>query len=309
MAIGTIIGGEIGRAESRSDQRNAKKYLKENRDIFRNIDVPTAESMQVNLNEYDPAILEGLSGIEGTSYDQIALDPATRNAQMQALARLQSIGDQGGMDSIDRARMSDILGQSASQARGAREAIQQNMRRRGVAGSGLEMVQQEMANQAAADQANRGGLQTAAEAQRRALEAIQGAGNLGGQIRAQDYGMESDRARARDAVTAFNAQNAQAVANRNVTRQNDVNAANTDTRNKGMIYNKQQIQGNFENQLAKGAAQTGANRDLSGYHQGQADRTQQLRTGQGRANDEAFYNAADMVSSFYGGGLNRKGTA
>jgi hypothetical protein len=307
MAIGTILGGEIGRAESKSDRSKSKQYLKDTRNYIRDgVVVPDAKDMEADFYRYDPAAMEGTFNIGGTSYDQIALDPATRNAQMQALARLQNISEQGGMDSIDRARMADIMGDTYTKARGAREAIQQNMRARGIAGSGLEMVQQQMANQAAAEQANRGGLQTAAMAQQRALEAIQGSANLGGQIRGQDYGMQADRARAMDAINSFNAQNSQNVANRNTTRVNDRNIANTDLANKNILYNKGQTQQQYQNQLAKAGAFGAANQGLSNYHAGNAAQTQQLRTGQGRASDEAFYNAADMVSSFYGGGLNKK---
>lgn len=306
MALGTIVGGEIGRQESKRDRRKEREYLQKIIDYWQNMDSPTEGDLTVDMKDYDPAILEQFAGIDGTAHDQISLDPSTRNAQMQALSYMQNLGQEGGMDSVDRARMAQILGEADTRSRGARGAIKQDMQQRGVSGSGLEMVQQQMANQQASQNAYLGGVNTAAEAQRRALQAMQGAGQMGGQIRGQDYQIQSGRANAMDAINKFNSGQRQDMLTRNVDRQNQVNVGNTDMGNKQTVMNRDAKQKVFDNALARGGGMSAAYGGMADRYKQQGQDTERLRTGQGRANDEAFYNAADMVSSFYGGGNNKK---
>ena len=163
----------------------------------------------LNKNAYadiDPA-LASFDPISSSAYDDIALDPSTREAQMRALASLENIGDAGGMTAIDEANMNRALNQSGSQARGQREAVMQNMQARGLGGSGMELLAQLQANQAAQNQANQNSLDIAGMAQQRALDAIMQGGQMAGQMRGQDFEMEARRAAAKDAINQFNATN------------------------------------------------------------------------------------------------------
>lgn len=286
MALATLLGGEFGNFASKRDREKEGEYLRDSRNLWYGLDEPTIDEQKLNLDLYDNPQLEQALAQGDTQLDSISLDPSTRNAQMQALAQLQAISEQGGMDSVDRARMADIMGQAASQAKGQRDAIAQNMQARGLAGSGMEMVQQQMANQNAAQMANQGGLQTAAAAQQRALDAIMGAGSMGANIRNQDYGIASDRAKAQDAINQFNTQNRQNVMGRNLDRTNAINTANTDLRNQQQINNKGLYQQRFENQVAKAQGASGANQALSDRYGRNAAATQQRWAAQGKAQDD-----------------------
>jgi hypothetical protein len=103
----------------------------------------------------------------------------------------------------------------------------------------------------------------AANAQRRALQAIQQSGELGGRIRGQDFDEQAQKARARDAIAQFNAgysqwaqtgnnQNAMNVANYNLQRA----AGRTGQLN--LNANAHQQAGNDQAAMTSGIAQAGA---------------------------------------------------
>jgi len=54
-------------------------------------------------------------------------------------------------------------------------------------------------------------LDVSAQAQSRALQALMQGGQLGGQIRQQDFGEQSEKAQAQDAINRFNTANRQQV--------------------------------------------------------------------------------------------------
>ena len=75
--------------------------------------------------------------------------------------------------------------------------------RRGMAGSGNALVGQLVGGQAAANQASNQATQAAALGEQARMGAIQGAGQMAGGIRTQDY----QKAEAQDQIAKFNAQN------------------------------------------------------------------------------------------------------
>lgn len=138
---------------------------------------------------------------------QYTVDPRLRDAQFGALERLVEIGEEGGLTATDRARLNQIAEEEAAQERGAREAIIQGAQARGVGGSGLELASQLISGQESAGRRSRRGFDVAAEAQERALNAIMGAGELGGNIRGQQFAEQKAIAEAQDAINRFNAAN------------------------------------------------------------------------------------------------------
>ena len=128
------------------------------------------------------------------------MDPTARNATLAALQQMQGVATQGGMTAIDKSRLQQIQDQTATQARGAREAIAENAAQRGIGGSGFELAQSMLGQQAASDSAARQAVDVNSAAQQRALQAMQQTGQLGGQINAQDMA----KANALDAIKEFN---------------------------------------------------------------------------------------------------------
>jgi hypothetical protein len=176
--------------------------------------------------EYVDPRLADVALQDDTNMYGINVDPRLKDAQMGALDALGGIAESGGMTLADQANMNRLQSQVAQADKGRRDAILQNMQMRGQSGSGLELLAQLQSGQAATTDASQASMDIAGMAQDRALQAIMQGGQLGGQIRGQDFGEQSDVARAQDAINAFNAGNR--------TQGNQFNA---NTFNRGQEFN------------------------------------------------------------------------
>src|SRR5712664_453128 len=136
-------------------------------------------------------------------------DPATRAAQMDALAEFQNQNRQGGLTAIDRARLADITNQTNQTAKTVQARVMDDASRRGMATSGNTLVAQQVAGQNAANQGANEGLQVEAQAQAAREQAVRDAAGVASGTRTQDY----QRAAAQDAIDKFNAANRQDAQN------------------------------------------------------------------------------------------------
>lgn len=260
-----ITGGRSGKAS---------KLMGQAVDEFRKIGVPDIASQRILLEqlvsqgELSPQQAETILQ-EQSSLGSYSADPRLRDAQLAALGQLQNIGAEGGLTAMDRAALQEAnMGQDA-RARGAREAILQNMAARGMSGSGQELIAQLTGQQAQAQQGALTGLQTGALARQRALDAILGAGQLGGQMEEAQFGQAAQKAEAQDIINRFNAANRQQVMNQNVMDRNRAMAANlanrqdianqnVGLRNQQQMHNKGLIQQRFQNQMQRAGGMAGA---------------------------------------------------
>jgi len=241
------------------------EYTRDIPGLYDKLKAPTIESQQLSLDELveqgqlspeqAQAILMGEN-----AFDDMELDTQGKQAQMAALQQLSEIGNEGGLTASDRAKLQAIQSQEQTAARGSREAILQNARARGVGGSGLELMSQMKNQQEAATRQSQRDLDVAAMGQERALQALQSAGQLGGQINQQQFGQQSTMANAANEIARFNAANKQQVGMANVAANNQAQAqnlankqrisdANVGTRNAQQQFNKGLQQQNFQNQL------------------------------------------------------------
>lgn len=307
-----ITGGDL--------DRKARRQLGKGVQEFEQINVPTLEDQALQLENYrlqgmltpemEMAIRQGRSELGGvqpvdqydSEYWNIQTDPQLRQAQMRALQQMQDVGAQGGLTAVDRAQLGDVQTQLDEQNRGQQQAILQNMRARGVGGSGLEAAAALQSQQAAATRGSRQGLDVAAMAQKRALEAMMSAGQLGGQIRQQGFdeqaqtaqaqdainrynaqarlGLQMSTAQAQDAINRYNTENQQSVMQRNVgtsnqaQQQNLQNAqqlanSNVELRNKQQQYNRELQQQQFNNRMQRAGGVAGQYGQMAGAY-GQA---------------------------------------
>lgn len=219
---------------------------------------------------YNPAELATQGN---THLNDIAVDPRLKEAQLKALASLQGVADSGGMTAGDTANMRRMQSQVAGDDAGRRNAILQGMQQRGLGGSGMELLAQLQGSQASTDREAQQGLDVQGMAQQRALQAMMQGGQLGGDIRGQDFAEQARIKGAQDAIDQFNTQwtnqgrthasdmqyqsgvqNAgyglqAGLANRGARQ--DVNNATANTANQQTVMNNMQIpQQRFQNQVA-----------------------------------------------------------
>lgn len=253
-------------------------------DQLSSLQLPDIESMQLELEQL---VQQGVITpeqaqtylVERSEMNNISLDPKLRQAQMDALSGLQEISDSGGLTAADQSQLSKIKSQEDTAARGAREAILQNAQARGMGGSGIELLQQFQNQQDSATRQSQRDLDVAAMAQNRALQALQQAGQLGGQIENQQFNQQAQVAGANDAISKFNAQNSQNVALENTKAKNVAQAqnlaekqrvsdSNVASRNTQQQYNKELNQRQFDNAYKKaGGIASGLNKQAEGYMQ------------------------------------------
>ncbi len=163
---------------------------------------PEAEGI---LNQYasEKLATSGLSA-EAEAPEAVA-------AQREALRRMQQVAA-GGYTPEEEAALRNIQSQTAAMASSQQAALQGQLQRQGVLDSGARIAMQQAAGQAAANRAGQAGLETAAQAQRRAFQAMQGLGGLGTSVRGQAYGEAERRAQAEDQKRLFEASSRLGVA-------------------------------------------------------------------------------------------------
>lgn len=276
-AVGGIASGLIGAASSASDRAAAQQAYQQTVNDLNAIGIPPEQAQQIALQRYQSAGNFNPNQEQGVQLGQsnmagISTDPNYLAAQKQALSNLQQIGTDGGMTLSDRAQLEKSMGNVQAQERGARGAILQDAAQRGGYGSGSALASQLINSQGGANQAHSDALNIQAQAQARALQAIQGAGQLGSNLQQQEFGQKAQQAQAQDAINQWNAQNQQSLNTRNtgttnsaqqynLANQQNLMNSNTDTANKEQVYNQSLPQQYFQNQLQvagmKGNARAG----------------------------------------------------
>ena len=121
------------------------------------------------------------------------LAPEAAAAQKRALQQLQQVSEKG-YTPEEEAAIRQIQSETAATAASQRAATQEAFARRGISGGGAERVAAFQAASQAANRAGQQGLDVAAAAQRRAFQAMQQTGALGGSMRGQAF--EEGRTRA-----------------------------------------------------------------------------------------------------------------
>lgn len=312
-AIGSVASGAIGAASSASDRNAAMQAYEQSVKDLEAIGVPSVQAQQITMQQYQSAgkwtpELEQAVKLGDSNMLGISTDGQSVAAQKQALAKLQEIGDSGGQTLEDKAHLERTMGDINASERGRREAILQDANQRGGYGNGTSLVAQLVGDQGAANREHMAGIESEAQSQKRALEAIQGAGQLGGNIRAQDFGEKSQTAQAQDAIARWNAANQQAVQGTNTgyanesakynlnNEQNRMNA-NTDLANKQEVYNKGLYQQEFNDNMAKQGAKANARAGQASNLNNNANQTSQMWGGIGSAVAQGGAAAGQMMNS------------
>lgn len=250
-----------------SSSDKADKLRQDALNAFNAIQTPELSALQVQLQKYvDAGTLTPEQAetqlLSSNAFNSIVTDPSLRGAQKQALQQLQQIGTQGGMTAVDKAQLNDIQNQQNQANRSQNEATMQQAQQRGTGGSDLTAVNQLINEQGNADRAANSGVAVAANAQQRALQALQAAGTQATNTESQEYGEQANKAQAQNAIDLFNKQTLNSTNLYNVDAANKAQAANlankqavenanTTTGNQNLEYNAQQVQQQFQDALSK----------------------------------------------------------
>ena len=153
--------------------------------------------------EFDPEKAKIMAQQMGLQPDVLAGD--SRTAQLDALRKMQNIGDKGGMDNqaISANQQSGAL--AARQFQANQSSIDGRMQRQGVsAGSGAELAAKSSAAQSGYNTVAMAGAQNASNSQMRALQAINASGRLAGDIAGAEQGRAMYNTDAKNARDRYN---------------------------------------------------------------------------------------------------------
>lgn len=271
-ALASGAAGVAGALSNASAQQRAQLLQQEGVQQWLDVNIPDPATQKLALQQYvqtgtlHPTVEKALSSSD-SEFKKIATDPALKDSRTRALASLENTG-YGGETTQDAAARQQASIDSGAKNRGEQQSIISNLQQRGQAGGGLELQARLGAQQGNADQLAKSSLQQESDRRNRALQAIQGAGSLAGDIQNQSFNQQAQQAKALDAINLFNTQNAQGVNTRNAAaataanlynQQNAQNISNqnTQTNNYQQQYNSQLQQQQFQDQAAKAAGVSG----------------------------------------------------
>lgn len=275
MIVPALIGAAGAAYAADQNSKSAasnREAIARQQQIINSVPLPILKEyypeLYAQVAELNPEI-EAAQTLGPSAVEDISVDPRLKQAQMNALNKLIEIGDAGGLTAQDKARLAQIEDQAKADLQGQTGAIQQNLATRGLSGGMSEMVARNLAAQGAANRQAQSGMQVAADAEQRALNAIMQSGQLGGQIGAQDYQQQANLAQARDVINKFNLTNLQDVNQRNIAARNAAQASNIGAKqqvanqnvglkNQAQQYNTQVLpQQQFANQMSRATQNAG----------------------------------------------------
>lgn len=280
-----LIGGLIGQGQAAGAETAAENARKDALRQYAQINVPDIESQKVDLGlqsvvgEYTPE-LEAQIQQQQSEMQGLSTDPRLRTSQMAALQQLSGLASTG-MTPADQAAFT-MVARNAAQADQAKQGqILQEMQARGQGGSGAELIAKLKGAQAEADAIQQAQMQQAQIQQAARMQALAQQGQMGGNMRTQDFSEGSQKAQAQDAINQFNANMLANQQNRNVGAKNmaqqqnlgnkqTIANTNVGTRNQQEMYNKGLIQQNFQNQLQRANGMSGQYNNMAGAAQNQA---------------------------------------
>lgn len=273
LAAGSSLGSSaIGAAQAQAQRDQALALQSSANDIIQRTGLPPDIASQIALQQYqnagkltpqmEQALSLGPSNVAG-----IKEDPGLKQAQMSALQSLQQRG-QTGLSPEDRASLNQTRNTINTDAEGKRQQIMQNFAARGQGGSGSELAAALQSSSQAQNQASEQGDRLAGLSSQRALESMVASGQLGGQVRSQDFNIANTKAQAQDAINRFNQQNSQSVSNANTGISN--NAQQYNLANSQRLSDLNTGVANQQN-MAKASAQQSYWNNLLNYNQSKAN--------------------------------------
>ena len=224
-AAAPILGGIVGNVMGKKDRASAQAAMAAAMAELNAVGMPPDLSKRVIMEQfqqqgiYTPELEQDIE-LASSKVSMVQEDPALKQAQLAALSSMQDASRTGfdaGTEADIRASRMDI----EEGVQGALGQIQQQMAARGQAGGGAELAMKLQAAQEGERRASEESDRMAAMAAQNALQAMARSGQMAGDIRSQDFGVESARAGAEDQfnLQEWGARNARQT--RNVGSENE----------------------------------------------------------------------------------------
>jgi hypothetical protein len=235
-AIGSTVGGIVGREEARGDLGESRNAAMLSAQILQQLKDAPDISKPLILEKYKQAGVltpEMEQTITAAEPKAISTDASYKKAQQQALQQMTERAT-GGLTAADRAAQQEARLGAQGDVQSRMASIAQQAAQRGQAGGTSELAQQLMAAQSGANRESSDANQLAQQAQQAREQAVSQLGQYGSSLQNQDFGQQFQQQQAQQQMERFNVGNQQAQQQRNVGASNQAQAAN--------LANLQQIQ-------------------------------------------------------------------
>ena len=198
---------ELGDYDEGSWQRNRRAW---ERDLAkwedRQLGMLEGEAPSVDDLSYDVDHERGDFSLGDSAAGAALADEAAIDSQRQALRQLEDIYRQGGYTDAERAQIDQSMMQARAMEQAQAAAARQQAAARGMTGSGAQLAAQLSAQQGAMNRGRTAAMDIATQGQRRALQALQGAGEMASGMREQSFDEGFKRGSAIDEFTADDTQ-------------------------------------------------------------------------------------------------------
>jgi hypothetical protein len=315
-----IVGGLVGNMMGAKDRKGQRQQMAAALAELQAVGFPPDLSKEIIFKEFErvgiltPQLEEDIQLAE-SEVAQIKEDPALRDKQIQALQQLQQ-RSQVGLSTEDRAALNQVRNEAQRDSQAKQEQILQQLQSRGMGGSGAELMALLQSAQGAADQAAAGSDAIMSTAQQRALQALSESGRMAGDVRSQDFGVESTRAQALDERNRMLAQNAMARQSSNVNRLNQAQQMNLSEQQRIADTNIQMSNAEklrqvnekgalFDRELGLAQAKAGARTGQAQFLGQQAQQTQNMFAGIGSGIGQGVGSYGQMQNTNEQNALNR----
>lgn len=234
--------------KAKDPNKAAMQFQREQMRRLEGLDLPELQEYVLQSPEL-VGLLEA-EGIDPSALEEISLDPAMREKQLQALEGLQERADQG-ITATDRFQMEQLLGDVGAQEQARQAQIESQMAQRGMDSSGAALMAQLQGKQSSANQARERAMQMAAQGQQNRSQALAQLGQQAGQMEQAQFGREAQVASARDAIARANAMNRQQVAGQNLAARQAIEGQRAGIANQQAQVANQLAQQRFQNEMSR----------------------------------------------------------
>jgi hypothetical protein len=225
MPIGGLVAGIYNAAKGPGGGKQ-KEYLKEIRDLYKDMPLPEFERLIApqlqQVGQITPEVYDAIIGEQ----PQVQEDPALREAQLRGLLGMEQVAKEG-LPLQDRLRAQDLQRGVAGELGRADASVLRNLAQRGRAGGGTELAARLATQGRAAETARGMGSDLAQQGIQNRLMALRAAPEMAGAIRGADLQKLAQNAamqqRYNDYVSNFQTQAAaNAAQQRNMAQQQNL---------------------------------------------------------------------------------------
>lgn len=256
--LGGVLGGNAAKKGAAQAAAAQKEMYDKNVALLESVGIPSVEAQEIALQnpEYVGDLVAQMQG--ESQMTEIATDPVLRRNQMEALAQVKELSDQG-LSTVDRIAIDEANAEATQVDKARRAQLLSQMAQRGTADSGVQLAMQLQSAQDANQAAQKAANNQAQIAASNRMNAINQLASQSAGMENADFNRQAQVASAQDAIQRFNVGTMNDASRFNLQNRQNIANQKSSTANQQEMYNKGLLQQDYTNRLNRASAQTGLN--------------------------------------------------